>query len=119
MCASAKFWMSVLVDLKKPGCARCVFLVCDGLEGLPEVVENVGPLTIVQTSLFTSLWNTFRLASRKDADAIKRDINRFTPRTPPMRHWSLWMNWREKWGKKYRGYDPVVAQCVERVSSVS
>src|SRR6185312_2923071 len=34
----AKFWMSVLVDLKNRGVADVFFLVCDGLKGLPAVV---------------------------------------------------------------------------------
>ncbi|WP_425557347.1 transposase, partial [Haloechinothrix salitolerans] len=37
-CASAKYWMSVLVDLKNRGVRDVFFLVCDGLKGLPEVV---------------------------------------------------------------------------------
>jgi putative transposase len=39
--------MSVLVDLKNRGVRDVFFLVCDGVKGLPEVVENVWPLTIV------------------------------------------------------------------------
>lgn len=35
----AKFWMSVLVDLKNRGIRDVFFLVCDGLKGLPEVVQ--------------------------------------------------------------------------------
>src|SRR5215211_2428314 len=46
----AKFWMSVLTDLKNPGVNDVFFLVCDGLKGLPEVVNDVWPLTTVQTS---------------------------------------------------------------------
>lgn len=45
----AKFWMSVLVDCKNRGIKDVFFLVCDGLKGLPEVVANVWPQTIVQT----------------------------------------------------------------------
>ena len=41
----AKFWMSVLTDLKNRGVKDVFFLVCDGLKGLPEVVGNVWPLT--------------------------------------------------------------------------
>ena len=48
----AKFWMSVLVDLKNRGIGDIFFLVCDGLKGLPEVVENVWPNTIVQTCIY-------------------------------------------------------------------
>jgi putative transposase len=37
----AKFWMSVLTDVKNRGVKDSFFLVCDGLKGLPEVVGNV------------------------------------------------------------------------------
>src|SRR5213078_95514 len=70
----AKFWMSVLVDLKNRGLRAVFFLVCDGLKGLPDVVEAVWPQTIVQTCIIHLIRNTFRLTSRTDADAIKRDI---------------------------------------------
>src|SRR3954447_12135038 len=70
----AKFWMSVLVDLKNRGVRDVLFLVCDGLKGLPEVVVNVWPQTIVQTCVVHLIRNTFRRASRKDWDALKRDV---------------------------------------------
>ncbi len=47
----AKFWMSVLTDIKNRGVKDTFFLVCDGLKGLPEVVTNVWPLTTVQTCI--------------------------------------------------------------------
>jgi len=43
--------MSVLVDLKNRGVTDVFFLVCDGLKGLPAVVESVWPLTTVQTCI--------------------------------------------------------------------
>ena len=70
----AKFWMSVLTDIKNRGVADVFFLVCDGLKGLPEVVANVWPLTTVQTCILHLIRNTFRLASKRDWDALKRDI---------------------------------------------
>jgi hypothetical protein len=36
----AKFWMSVLTDLRNRGIRDVFFVVCDGLKGLPEVVGN-------------------------------------------------------------------------------
>ena len=45
----AKFWMSVLTDIKNRGVTDTFFLVCDGLKGLPDVVGNVWPRTTVQT----------------------------------------------------------------------
>jgi hypothetical protein len=60
----AKFWMSVLVDLNNRGIRDVFFLVCAGLKGLPEVVANVWPQTIVQTCVVHLIRNTFRLAFR-------------------------------------------------------
>jgi putative transposase len=68
----AKFWMSVLTDIKNRGLKDSFFLVCDGLKGLPEVVANVWPLTTVQTCIIHLIRNT--LASRQDWDALKRDV---------------------------------------------
>ena len=47
----AKFWMSVLTDLRNRGVRDVFFVVCDGLKGLPDVVVNVWPQATVQTSL--------------------------------------------------------------------
>jgi len=38
---SAKFWMSVLTDLKNRGVRDIFFVVCDGLKGLPDSVNAV------------------------------------------------------------------------------
>jgi transposase-like protein len=98
----AKFWMSVLVDLKNRGVADVFFLVCDGLKGLPEVVANVWPLTIVQTCVIHLIRNTFRLSSRADWDAIKRGIKPiYTAPTPEAALVAL-EEFEEQWGKKYR-----------------
>jgi transposase-like protein len=70
----AKFWMSVLTDLRNRGVKDVFFLVCDGLKGLPEVVSNVWPAAIVQTCIIHLIRNTFRLTSRRYWDELKRDI---------------------------------------------
>jgi putative transposase len=70
----AKFWMAVLTDLRNRGVKDVFFVVCDGLKGLPEVVGNVWPLAICQTCIIHLIRNTFRLASKRDWDALKRDV---------------------------------------------
>ena len=70
----AKFWMAVLTDIKNRGVRDVFFLVCDGLKGLPEVVGNVWPLTTVQTCIIHLIRNTFRLASKRDWDPLRRDV---------------------------------------------
>jgi putative transposase len=45
--------MSVLTKLRDRGVTDVFFVTCDGLKGLPEVVENMWPQAIVQTSSST------------------------------------------------------------------
>src|SRR2546423_8493621 len=70
----AKFWMAVLTDLRNRGVKDTFFVVCDGLKGLPEVVGNVWPQAIVQTCIIHLIRNTFRLASKRDWDALRLAI---------------------------------------------
>jgi putative transposase len=97
----AKFWMSVLTDIKNRGVTDVFFLVCDGLKGLPEVVGNVWPLTTVQTCIIHLIRNTFRLASRRDHDALKRDIKPvYTAVTAEAAHAAM-DQVKDTWGQKY------------------
>jgi putative transposase len=97
----AKFWMSVLTDLKNRGVVDVFFLVCDGLKGLPEVVENVWPLAAVQTCIIHLIRNTFRLTSKGDIDAIKRGIKPVYTAPNPDAAAAALDELEDKWGKKY------------------
>ena len=97
----ARFWLSVLTDLKNRGVRDVFFLVCDGLKGLPEVVGNVWPLAIVQTCIIHLIRNTFRLTSRRDADAIKRDIRPIYTAPNADAASAALDELEEKWGDKY------------------
>jgi putative transposase len=97
----AKFWMSVLTDLKNRGVADVFFLVCDGLKGLPDVVEHTWPQTIVQTCIIHLIRNTFRLAARQHWDALKRDIKPIYTAPNPDAAAAALDELDEKWGKKY------------------
>jgi putative transposase len=70
----AKFWLAVLTDLRNRGVKDVFFVVCDGLKGLPEVVEQAWPAAIVQTCVVHLIRNTFHLASKRDWDALRRDV---------------------------------------------
>ncbi len=97
----AKFWMSVLTDIRNRGTKDTFFLVCDGLKGLPEVVGSVWPQTIVQTCIIHLIRNTFRLASKRDWDAIKRDIKPIYTAPNPTAARAALDELAEKWGTKY------------------
>jgi putative transposase len=97
----AKLLMSVLTDLKNRGVADVFFLVCDGLKGLPDVVEHTWPQTIVQTCIIHLIRNTFRLAARQHWDALKRDIKPIYTAPNPDAAAAALDELDEKWGKKY------------------
>jgi len=58
---SAKFWMSVLTDLKNRGVRDIFFVVCDGLKGLPDSVNAVFPQAIVQACVIHLIRATLRV----------------------------------------------------------
>ena len=47
----AKFWLSVMNDLKARGLADILIAVVDGLSGFPEAIETAYPQTLVQTCI--------------------------------------------------------------------
>ncbi|MFG1745786.1 IS256 family transposase [Micromonospora chalcea] len=97
----AKFWMSVLTDLRNRGVKDVFFLVCDGLKGLPEVVTNVWPRTVVQTCIIHLIRNTFRLTSRKYWDVLKRDIKPIYTAVNADAARAAFDDLAEKWGGRY------------------
>jgi putative transposase len=97
----AKFWMSVLTDLRNRGVKDVFFLVCDGLKGLPEVVANVWPQTVVQTCIIHLIRNTFRLTSRKYWDELKRDVKPIYTAVNATTARAAFDELADKWGGRY------------------
>ncbi len=70
----AKYWLAVLTEIKNRGTEDVCMIVCDGLKGLPEAIETTWPRAITQTCVLHLIRNTFRLASRRDWDAMAKDL---------------------------------------------
>jgi putative transposase len=70
----AKFWLSVLTELKNRGVADVCIAVCDGLKGLPDAITTTWPQTVVQACIIHLIRNTFRYASRRDWDAMSKAL---------------------------------------------
>jgi putative transposase len=97
----AKFWLSVLTDLKNRGVRDVFSVVCDGLKGLPEVVGHAWPQAIVQTCIVHLIRNTFRLTSRRDWDALKRDVKPICTAVNAAAARAALDELTEKWGQRY------------------
>jgi transposase-like protein len=70
----AKFWLSVLTDLKNRGVTDVCMVVCDGLKGLPESITTTWSLAQVQTCILHLVRNTFRYASKADWEKLAQDL---------------------------------------------
>ena len=97
---SAKFWMSVLTDLKNRG-MRDVFFVCDGLKGLPGSVNAVFSQAIVQACVIHLIRATLRYASRRYWDQLAADLRRIYSAPTVEAAWAAFEELEEKWGKPY------------------
>ena len=58
----AKFWLSVLTELRNRGVDDVLIVCCDGLKGLPDAIEATWPQAVTQTCVIHLLRASFRYA---------------------------------------------------------
>ena len=63
---SAKFWLTVLAELRNRGIGDVCIVCCDGLTGLPDAVTVVWPRATVQLCVVHLIRASLRYASKKD-----------------------------------------------------
>ena len=66
----AKFWLSVLTDLKNRGVTDILFVCCDGLTGFPQAVEAAFPQAVVQTCIVHVLRQALKYVSDTDKKKV-------------------------------------------------
>jgi transposase-like protein len=71
---SAKFWLTVLSELKSRGVADVCIVCCDGLTGLPEAISVTWPQAVVQLCVVHLIRASLRYASRKYWASLARDL---------------------------------------------
>jgi len=70
----AKFWLSVLTELKNRG-VEDIFIACvDGLTGFPDAIETVYPKTQVQLCIVHMVRNSLRYVSWKACKTVAADL---------------------------------------------
>jgi putative transposase len=97
----AKFWLSVLTELKNRGVADVCIAVCDGLKGLPDAITTTWPLATVQACIIHLIRNTFRYASRRDWDAISKQLRPVYTAPTEAAATSRFDEFTEAWGGQY------------------
>jgi len=70
----AKFWLSVLTELKNRGVEDILIAAVDGLKGFPDAIEAVFPKTQVQLCIVHLIRSSLRYVSWKERRAVARDL---------------------------------------------
>jgi len=97
----AKFWLSVLTELRGRGVKDILIACVDGLKGFPQAIESVFPQAQVQlciVHLVRASLNYVNWKDRKQAAADLKPIYRAAAAEQARKELDLFV---EKWGKKY------------------
>jgi putative transposase len=98
---SAKFWISILTELKNRGVVDIFYLVCDGLKGMPDSVNTVFTDTIVQTCVVHLIRNTFKYSSKRYWAEIARDLKPVYTAVNADAAAAAFDTFEEKWAARY------------------
>jgi len=97
----AKFWMSVLTDLKNRG-VEDIFIACmDGLTGFPDAVCAVYPKTKVQLCIVHMVRNSTKYVSYKDLKEVCRDLKQIYSAVNEEEALEALDDFGKKWNSKY------------------
>jgi len=70
----AKFWLSVLTELKNRGLQDILIACVDGLKGFPEAIAAEYPQTKIQLCIVHMVRNSLKYVSWKDYKAVTADL---------------------------------------------
>ena len=73
---SAKFWLSVMNDMKNRGVQDILIASVDGLTGFPDAISAVFPKTELQHCIIHQIRNTTRFVSYKDLKPLMADLKK-------------------------------------------
>ena len=70
----ARFWGSVMADLKNRGVRDILIACCDGLAGFEDAITGAFPATVVQRCVVHLIRNALRPAARRDAGEVAKEL---------------------------------------------
>mgnify|MGYP002516695647 FL=1 len=106
----AKFWMSVLTDIKNRGVEDILIACMDGLTGFPDAVKAIFPDTHIQHCIVHMIRNSTKFVSYKDLKAVCRDLKDvYSAINAESGHEAL-----EEFGKKWNDKYPMIQASWER-----
>ena len=98
----AKFWLSVLTELRQRGVQDIYIASMDGLKGLPEAVNAVFPKTLTQLCIVHLVRASLRYVNAKDSKAVVAALKRIYQSATAEEALRELDAFEADWGSKYR-----------------
>ncbi len=98
---SAKYWLSVLNELKNRGVKDILILCADGLTGIKEAIAAAYPKTEYQRCIVHQVRNTLKYVSDKDRKAFAADLKKIYNAPSEKEGLEILNEVTEKWEEKY------------------
>ena len=97
----AKFWLSILTELRARG-LKDIFIACvDGLKGFTEAIEAVFPDTITQLCIVHQIRHSLTYVSYKDRKAVVEDLKLIYNAVSETEALAAMEDFSAKWDTKY------------------
>lgn len=131
----AKFWLSVMNELRNRG-VEDIFIACvDGLKGFPEAIEAVYPKTKIQLCIVHQIRHSLRFVSWKERKAVASDLKNIYGATTlqeaeqaleqfadiwDSRHPSISKSWRNNWTRLsvFFDYPPEIRKVIYTTNAI-
>lgn len=97
----AKFWLSVLTDLKSRGIKDILIACTDNLSGFSEAILSVFPDTEIQKCVIHQIRNSLKYVASKDQKPFMKDLKRVYRAVNKSEAETELLSLEEQWGKKY------------------
>ena len=97
----AKFWLSVVTELKNRG-IQDVFIFCvDRLKGLPEAINSVYPKSQIQLCIVHMVRNSLKFVPFKDRKEVAADLKKIYTAVNEEQARKELNSFKQKWDSKY------------------
>jgi putative transposase len=98
----AKFWLSVLTELRNRGMKDVLIACVDGLKGFPQAIESVYPQTQVQLCLVHLVRGSLKYVNWKERKQVAGDLKAIYQATTESQAEKELEDFIDKWGPKYQ-----------------
>lgn len=97
----AKFWLSVLTELRNRGVEDILIACVDGLKGFPEAIASEYPQTQIQLCIVHMVRNSLRFVPWKDYKAVTADLKTIYQAKTEDQALQQLDSFEKTWGDKY------------------